>query len=182
MAEIKSTIDLVMEKTKELKLTEEERKALEAEELQKTAQAMVRRFLHGELSIEEMERKAVESSEGLREALLGEFIQRLDLSSTEFFPILEALERLGGKELGSTLRKLKDLSMNFGHALHRQRKKIKAQLWEELSRRGISGSAVEPNVDASPLWERAVRDVALEFTHRLEPLKEALLRHSRRSQ
>jgi len=53
--------------------------------------------------------------------------------------------------------------------------RIKAELREELERRGIRGSAVEPNVEASQAWERALRELQEEFSDKVSSLREQLL-------
>jgi len=57
VAEIKSTLDLVLEKTRDLTLTEEEKRNLEREELDKKIQRIVNRYLDNSLPVTRLRRE-----------------------------------------------------------------------------------------------------------------------------
>ncbi len=61
MGEIKSSIELAMERTKGLTFTEEERRKLEEEKERRLAQAMVSQYMRGEMSLSELERKRLQA-------------------------------------------------------------------------------------------------------------------------
>ena len=58
MGEIKSTLDLVMEKTRNMTLTREEQERRSAEETRELARALARRFLEEKIDLRELEKKA----------------------------------------------------------------------------------------------------------------------------
>ena len=80
-----------------------------------------------------------------------------------------------GQLCRAALKRLKDLSIRFGNALQKRKRKVKAVLWETLASRGVQGSAVEPNVEVSVQWDRALRDMDREFESQLDEIKRDLL-------
>lgn len=175
MAEIKSSIELAMERTKGLTFTQEERQRLEEEKEQRLAQALVSQYVRGEMSLEELEKKRLLASGLARRALDKALLDGLSLDMKALPLIMEALERFLGKGNRKVLQRLKDLSLEWGQLVQKRRRKVKAQLREELARRGVEGSAVEPHVEGSPLWEKALRELQAQFQSRLLEAKELLV-------
>lgn len=167
MAEIKSSIELAMEKTKGLSFTEEERRKLEEQKEQRLAQAVVLQYMRGEMSLEELEKKRVQAIPSARRALDKALVEGLSLGMDAFPLIMEAMERFLGKGHRRALQRLKDLSIEWGQLLQKRKRKLRAQLREELALRGVEGSAVEPHVEGSPLWEKALRELQDQFQDRL---------------
>jgi hypothetical protein len=54
------------------------------------------------------------------------------------------------------------------------KEKVRAQLAEALRREGIYGSAVELNIEASPLWKKEIENLDYLHSSKLEEIKEAL--------
>ncbi len=175
MGEIKSTIDLVMERTKGMTMTGEEKRHLEEEREERVAQGLAARYLQGDVGLEELVRKTQGASAPFGRAVLNSMVQALVPGGEEFSRALDALERLKGKELQGAIKRARDLSLQFAHALQKRRRRLKAELWDELAKRGVKGSAVEPNVDASPRWMKTVEELQREFEPRLQELKESVL-------
>ena len=61
MGKIRSTLDIVMDRTKNLSMTSEDRENLKRKELSDTVRAWVQRYLDGKMTLDEM-RARVESS------------------------------------------------------------------------------------------------------------------------
>jgi hypothetical protein len=176
MGEIKSTIDLVMERTKGLKFDEEDRHRLEVEKADRTAHALVVRYLQGDLTLAEISRERDSTAPFLREATLRFLVgEGLHLGREEFSRGFEALETWKGKESRGVIVRLQDLSLQFGHALQKRKRKVKADLWDELAKMGVQGSAVEPNVEGSAKWHEVVEKLARDFEPKLKEIKDALL-------
>jgi hypothetical protein len=176
MAEIKSSIELAMERTKGLTFSEEERRKWEEEREQRLAQALVSQYLRGEVSLGELERKRRDCTDAGRMALDRALVQGLSLGMESFEPAMEALENWLGKGNRTALQRLKSLSMEWGQALQKRRRKIKAELRAELASRGVGGSAVEPHVEGSPLWEKALQELRGQFQGRFLEIQELLLK------
>jgi hypothetical protein len=177
VGEIKSTIDLVMEKTKGLSLSEEEKRHLKEEEEARKAQVHVKRYLKGDLDLEQLLDQGRASSKTAQKTMIHALVEEgLKPGRESFSRALSALERWNPDGPKSSLKRLKDFSLMYAKALQKQKRKVKAQLWEELAARGVEGSAVEPNVLASPLWEETLRKMEREVRSQLEGIREEVLR------
>jgi hypothetical protein len=175
MGEIKSTIDLAMEKTEGLTLSDEEKRALDEEKETRSAHAMGQRYLHGYLTLEEFIQHCEKVPEAQRRAMLSSVVGGMQIGRETFSRGLQALERWKLTETRPTYERIRNLSQKFGQALQKKRRKIKAELWTEFARRGVEGSAVEPNVEASPQWQSTIMKLEQEFGPRLEELKRTML-------
>ncbi len=175
MAEIKSSIELAMERTKGLTFTEEERRKFEEERERRIAQALILQYLRGEMVLRELERKRKEATPTARKALDRVLVESLEMDAEALPKVQEAIESWLGKTNRHLVQKMKDLTVQWGQAVQKRKKRIKAELREELERRGIRGSAVEPNVEASQAWERALRELQEEFSDKVSSLREQLL-------
>lgn len=175
MAEIKSSIELAMERTKGLVFTEEEKRQLEEERERRIAQALILQYLRGEMSLRELERKRKEATPTGRRALDKVFVESLEMEAEALPKVLEAIESWLGKTNRHVVQKVKDLTVQWGQAVQKRKKRIKAELREDLAKRGVQGSAVEPNVEASLAWERALKELQEEFSDKVSSLREQLL-------
>jgi hypothetical protein len=81
MAEIKSTLDLIMEKTKNLSMTDEEKKTLHLQELRKKIKGWVQRCIDGTLSIAHLReniQQEMEKEPELPAELHEELLKKID--------------------------------------------------------------------------------------------------------
>lgn len=174
MAEIKSSIELAMERTKGLTFSEEERRQLEEEKEQRLAQALISQYLRGEMSLAELQQKRLQASRSARRALDKALVLGLNLGAETFPLAAEALEKFLGTENRKVLQRLRDLSIEWGQLLQKRKRKIRGELREELARRGVKGSAVEPHVEDSSVWGKALRELQVQFQGRLSEVQELL--------
>jgi hypothetical protein len=150
MAEIKSTLDIIMEKTKGLSLSAEEKEALKREETAKKIRVWVRRFLDDEATLEGVRRelKEVLEDKTAGSLLRAELVAYLhpEGDNGKVFQMMKELLNLRTEPLEEKIAAfLKDLiAMRVVRLKH---------LEEKLARSGISGSAVLPNVAGDPEWE-----------------------------
>ena len=104
MAEIKSAIELAMEKTKGLRLSQEEMEHLQEEEMQTKAHGLVNRFLEVDFHFKEVEKELARFSSNQRKELEGLMIQylgealQLDKDNELIFQGIETLRE--GKKRG----------------------------------------------------------------------------------
>ena len=175
MGEIKSTIDLVMEKTEGLTLSEAEKKALEEEKESRASQIIGQRYLQGDVPLKDFIDEWERSTKLQQRAMLHCVVGGMQLGTEAFSRGLQALDYL--KEAGSraVLERFRNLSAKFGKLLQKRRRKIKSELWAEFAKRGIGGSAVEPNVEVSPQWHATIQSLQKEFAPRIDELKKAIL-------
>jgi len=176
MAEIKSAIELAMERTKGLRLSQKEMKKLKEEEIQSKAHGLVNRYLEVDFHLREVERELDRFDSAERQHLEKLFIQYLseaidlDRDNDLIFQGFESF-RVGSK---GSIQKMKDLIQSYQEEKGREYSKIEKDLLSKFERLGISGSAVQPKVEGSPEWEEALSKFKPAFEEDLQSLKEKI--------
>jgi len=151
MAEIKSTRDLIMERTRGLTMTDEEKKILHARELRGKAKGWVQKCIDGIMGIprleEEIQQEKTKEPE-LMNTLFQELLERIDPDGENDL-LLQMMESV----LGRDTARLRELIGSFQTELAEkiQGKTVNAK--NDLAQRNISGSAVVPNLDRDPDWK-----------------------------
>ncbi len=176
MAKIKSTLDLILEKTKHLSLSEEERQVLEEQELNKRVQALLYRYLNEERDADFLARELdqlpggkVEEARRLCRKLLAATLSPFEDEGRVF----DAVGRLFGQEERDRWEKVvAPLKRQFREALAGARLKAGTRCLEDLAKLGLQGPALLPSVnDESPFWREEEEEQARTFQ---QALKEAL--------
>ena len=169
MAEIKSAIELAMERTKNLVMDEAEKKAFARRDFEERLRALMRRFLEGirdgKQFLEEYRSIRAESRE--KGLLLVDLV-------LEEFPAMPQKEKafdllaLVGGELGSGLAgKAESLEKEFEGDLEAGVPAVRERIARRLAAMGISGGGVEPNLDAWEEWQDAEKELGARFKGRL---------------
>ena len=95
MGEIKSTLDIIMEKTKGLTMTDEEKKAFQKKEIEGKARGLLQKFLDSYIDLKGLKKEIAGLDEKrqimIKEALRREGLARvkLDADNTKLFDLLE---------------------------------------------------------------------------------------------
>ncbi|MDI6754683.1 MAG: hypothetical protein QME78_09860 [Thermodesulfobacteriota bacterium] len=176
MAEIKSAIELAMEKTKSLHLSHEEMEKLKEEEMQAKARSLANRFLEVDFHFKEVEKELLKLALDQREHLeklmrqyLSEAIQ-LDRDNALIFRGIETLQ----KESNSVNRKIQQLIKNYREQKERAFAETEKKILLKLEELGIAGSAVQAKVEGSQEWEQALVKFKPDFEEKLGVLQEEL--------
>jgi len=165
MAEIKSTLDLVMEKTKNLKITEEEREQQNVKKLQGKVKGILQKYIDGvfsfDMSLEALARENNTAHEA-KNLLLAAALDRID-------PIGD---RAGANDRVLTfLKKLSPaqevlafkLLMDFQRAIQAEREKVTSDIKEKWKASGLNGTALVPNLDKDAAWKAYCEKTRIEF-------------------
>ena len=178
MGEIKSAVELAMEKTKGLHLSREEKEKLKEEELHSKAQGLVNRFLEVDFHLKEVEKDLAKYDPGQREHMeklmlhyLCEAIN-LDRDNDLIFQGIEAFKKTGK----TAIKKIRDLVEDFRQRREKEYKQAEKVLLKKLERQGISGSAVQPKVEGSQEWQEALDKFKNPFEDQLQDLKKQLFK------
>src|SRR5512136_203416 len=151
MAEIKSTLDIIMEKAKKFSVTEEEKKGFKRQELEGKIKGLVQKTLDGILDSErfQVEVTALQAKEKdlVDRILKDEVVARLEAEANSE-ALLKILEYVAGPA-SSAVRKV---LAEFEKKGEKQKESRRKALLDNLKKKGISGSAVVPNTDADPEW------------------------------
>jgi len=169
VGEIKSTIDLVLEKTNGLTLSGEDKEKLAQKELEKKIQGLISRYLDQFIPLsrltEEMEKMA-----GAEKDLSVRFAKRHLIARIDFdcdtSNILYALEGVAGVDTAPLVA----LQEEYRSEKEEARKGITEKSIERLQDKGISGSAVVPNVGRAPGWTQFLEGLHKRYQQRLEPM------------
>lgn len=157
MGEIKSTLDLIMEKTRNLTLSAEEKRAFHEEEMHRKVKGLLQRYLDGQISGERVKEEVAGLKEGDRETAVRmmrrECAERLD-PWEDNSAVLFLLKQAAGTDTGPIEQLLKEAR----EELERERADQCEALRVRYEARGISGSAVIPNPDADFEWRRRLSE------------------------
>jgi hypothetical protein len=168
MAEIKSTLDLVMERTKHLALSSDEKQNQQRAEYQKKINGLLQKADDGVLTDEELFRaiddlQAFQAKE-VKKGLLLAVSSRLSIDRDNRVP-LAVLKAYCGLDTASIEKILAD---------YLGTRETEAQLRTETARQAlaekhhISGSAVVPHLGNDPNWIAKVSALKNEFQQRLD--------------
>lgn len=169
MAKIKSTLDLVMERTRNLSMSEEERESLHRKEWRDSARGLVQRLIDNRASLSEL-KSFLKSQSGpspaLRDILQDELIEHIDPDSDNA-PIFQALDEVLGFDVGEIREAIATYRARLDLLRHEHRERRRS----ELKDMEISGTAVLPNVEHDEAWKAAAKELKEEFIARTKTLR-----------
>jgi len=174
MGEIKSTLDLVMEKTKHLSLSDEEKQDQKSIEIEKRINGLLQKYLDRFLSTDELQTEYARLSKELslpdNNCLINQIINRIDLTGDNIL-LLALLNKFCDAEGAGIESLLSEFQDEYSSAASYRR----VELREDLARdHSIAGSAVVPNLQADDTWLAEAGALRSRFEKKLEAEKEKL--------
>ena len=177
MGEIKSTLELAMERTKKFAISEKEREEMKQKEVRQKATSLFHRYRDGLLSLHEILKQIDKMEEGTattaKELLLSQWIDALSLDDDEE-KIFKGVELLEQRNIDEARQKFHSLLSRYRSEKEMIKEKARLQLIEGLRKDGISGSAVEPELEGRELWEKENGKLDRSYQARLEDIKKEL--------
>lgn len=171
MAEIKSTLEIIMEKTKGLTMTEDEKAEIKHKELSGKIRGLVQKYLDGHMRSDRFKKEVAGLGEEQRVSantiIKQEIIGRISLEADNS-DLLEMMEEAAGMDA----EPVKDLLKKYKGGLEEEASTRMQTLWEALKQKGISGSAVVPNLDADPEWNAYIVKTTQDFQEKLVGINE----------
>lgn len=161
MAEIKSTLDLIMERTKHLTLSPEEKEALKMKELRTRIGATIQKYLDGAETLsgvtETLQRLSQENGD-VTYLMREEIIERIDPreENLELFQLIK--EILPGEE--DFFRKKINL---FAEELSRLKLRRREEILNAWARSALTGPALEPNLERDENWQKLMEESLSRF-------------------
>ncbi len=177
MAEIKSAIELAMERTKNLVMDEGEKRAAAERDLETRIKTVMRRFMEGMLTANQAwkEFTAVEGDPGQKGSMVTRAILDeidLDRDNSDLFELLS----LNGKSLAQAhAGDLENLRTTFREQKEQTAMTVKRKVMDRLHELSISGDALEPNIEAWPEWQEGLGELRTAFSERLSLWKGKVL-------
>jgi hypothetical protein len=177
VGEIKSTLELAMERTKKFAISEKEKEEMKQKEVLQKATSFFYRYREGHLplieimkEIEKMEKKTATT---VKECLLSQWIDALSLDDDNE-RILKGIESLKARTIDGVKQKFHSLLSQYLSEKEKVREKVKVQFTEALKKDGIYGSAVEPKFEGNELWKKEIEKLDQSYRMKLEEIKERL--------
>ena len=169
MGEIRSTLDIIMEKARDVEVTDEDKAAFLKRDVEGKIKGFVQKALDGFIDAEglhsEIRALARDRYEVALSVLKSECLSRMapDADNRE---LLEILSRVAGFDTSP----VEKLLLEYGKEREEKRAAREAALRQQLTDQGISGSAVNPNLKADPEWINESTEAKDRFHQALEGL------------
>jgi hypothetical protein len=177
MAEIKSTLDLVLEKTRHLSLSTMEKAEMEVKEAVKKVSGYLSRYRDGVLSLDamvkEIEGFAPEIRGRVRREMARQTCLALDLSP-DTDSLVVALEAVAEPGWAKILGDVKRCRLERRKALETTRRRIEDRILAALAADGIRGSAVAAKPESDREWVATEETLRQPCEERIEALRRAL--------
>ena len=177
MGEIKSTLELAMERTKKFAISEKEKEEMKQKEVLQKATRLFYGYRDGHLPLNEIlkqiERMEKKTATTVKKNLLSQWVNALSLDDEEE-RILKGIESLEQRNVHEIKQKFRYLLSQYQGEKEKVKEKAKVQLIEGLRRNGICGSAVEPKLEGSELWKKENEKLDDSYKMKLEEIKELL--------
>ena len=175
MGEIKSTMDIVLEKTKHLTLSEDEKKKQKKKEARQKILGLLQKYQDQVLDLEQLK----DDLDALKKSyefidpsdLVSEILNRIELDSDNgpFLVILDDICRINSEGLKAVLSEYHKTVR-----LHTDRRSD--QIAEKLNRDyRVTGSAVQPNLAMDDDWVADLQTIYTDYNRLLNREKDALL-------
>jgi hypothetical protein len=179
LAEIKSAIELAMERTKGLVMDDKEKQEAAAKELGLRISALLRRYLEEMIDSDyfrkeyiKLEGKKAQKDELLMEAVLAEFDQ--PDNDDRIFGILSIV---GGGVDDRSVKEIEALQSEFHEKMRAEVEGVTEDIKARLQKMGISGDGVEPNIPEWDEWKAAVEQTKSLFKKRLTEWKNKIVQN-----
>jgi len=162
MTEIKSTMDIIMEKLNKIGISEEEKRKIIKKEAEDVAKKLITRYIK-KMSVQdiikELESIKSEKRDEIKNALINECIKRIEPYSKHNKNIFKLLELLTEKDINP----LREVVSSLEERLKKEREKHSQYLISRLKQREIYGFAVVPNIEADQEWKKKIKDAKEEL-------------------
>lgn len=170
MGEVKSTLDLVMEKTKHLTLSDDEKADQQRKEVEQKIKGLITKFQDSALTMDRLEKEFLMIQNAYtidqKNLITQEVLNRLNVGRDNE-GLIQLLREICEVDVDSIVAMLDEAKQDVQKAKVTIGNKIKLNLKNEL---GMSGSAVVPNLEADGEYEAALRASRLQFREALDRL------------
>jgi hypothetical protein len=152
MGEIKSTLDLIMERTKNLSMSPEEKEENHRQEWLKKARGWIQRFLDEVVPLEKVREEFSSRAlpEGWQGILKKELVNGLEPgrnnNNEKRLLLMETL-------LNISEAPYREILLSFDRRVEEEGERQKVGIVERWKGKGFSGSALAPNLEGDSLWK-----------------------------
>ncbi|MDR3568035.1 MAG: hypothetical protein P4L43_08415 [Syntrophobacteraceae bacterium] len=157
MADIKSTLELVLERTRHLHMSEEDRRREAEEKFREAFCRLVSKRLDGLIGLEgckEELMRLLDGDAGRKVVAAAEISKKID-PVADNAPLLDFMKHC----LGLGISTIEAALEQFGERLHGEENRVVERLRAGLLQRGVFGEAVIPNAEADQEWQKKRREM-----------------------
>lgn len=167
MGEIKSTMDLILERAKEFSVTEEEKQAIKERDFENKVKSLINRFIEGARANESiiLELKELNEKRSIIHLLLKFGEEKINLESDN-----SSLLQLIKEFRPDISDKVEEKLMDYNKKIHERGKVREQELIKELEEDGISGSAVRINLNGDSRWKSTLLEIENEFSKEIQEI------------
>ncbi|MGD1153498.1 MAG: hypothetical protein ABR911_11595 [Syntrophales bacterium] len=168
MAEIKSTLDIIMERTKNLTMTDKEKASFRRKEAEGKVKGWVQKYQDGVIELDTIKsyfEKEITEYPEVRQILKSQLLDCLKLTGDNG-KILRLLEDI----LETSTETIENTIQSFKHEMDILRIKRIESLGKELKERKIYGSSVAPNPDHGGDWQESILKAESDLREQLKSL------------
>lgn len=165
MSKIKSTLDIVMERTKNMQMSEEEKQVLHRKEGSAKVDGWIQKYFNGKMYLRELKIQ-LEAEENihpeLRKIFKNELINRIEPEGENNI-IFQALTEVLGTDSEQYALKIK----SFREKLKEQKEKHAIEFLKQLEQNGIRGSSIIANLQNDTQWKSLHEQLLSDFRKEL---------------
>jgi len=177
MGEIKSTLELAMERTKRFSISNEEKTEIKRKEIIQKATSLFNRYVEGYLPLneilKEIERMEEKTAKAVKESLLSQWIDALSLNG-KCERIIKGIESLKQQSIDEGKQEFNRLLSQYQKEKKKFEEEVRIQVTAALRKESIYGDAVEPKLEGDELWKKEKGELDHSYRTKLEEIKEQL--------
>jgi hypothetical protein len=177
MAEIKSTLELALERTRKMSISDEEKEEIKRREMEAKATGWFHRYIEDRASLPEILRSFEQMDEkaaaGFRAVLLSKFLDALSMDEN-LEKVVGGIEALKGRSIGPSKQELESLRSEYATEKEKAEEQLRAEMETCLMKEGISGTAVVPRVEKTRAWTEKMEGLKQTFQRRADEIKKSL--------
>jgi hypothetical protein len=158
MAEIKSTLDIIMERTKNLTMTDEEKASVRRKEAEGKVKGWIQKYQDGAIGLDALKsdfKKEVTEYPEVRQILKSQLLDCVKLNGDNG-RILGLLDDI----LGISAESIQNIIQSSNRKIDTLRLKRIKGLGEQLKKRKIYGSSVVPNPNHGGKWQESLEKIS----------------------
>ncbi len=177
MAEIKSSLELAMERTKKVAISDKEKEEIKQKEVLQKTTSLFHRYREGHLPLndilKEIGRMEKKTAIMVKEFLLSQWIDALSLEDDDE-RIFKGIESLKGRNIDEVRQTFYYLLSQYQGEKEKVKEDVRARCIEALRKDGIYGNAVEPKLEESEIWKKENEKLVHSYNTKLDGIKDQL--------
>jgi len=182
MGEIKSTLEIALEKAKAVEISSEDRERFKHEAIHSKARDLFQRYTsHGDrsISLSEAIKKIGKDASLLEECVIERFLEALDPYNPSE-TIWAGLSELGLENPNPFRDTLSRLAEENARGRREAAEDIRKMVRDSLVKEGISGTAIDPNIEENTHWKDISKALDQEVSAGLDGLRQEVSHATKR--